>query len=82
MPDPNDTSMGTLSLIFGILGCVGILPCIGALIAVITGRSSRGTAGESNGRIGGILGWIGMCIYIIAAVMIPLAIFVFSWITI
>ena len=82
MTDSQDTSMGTVSLIFGILGCVGILPCIGALIAVITGGMSKGTAGESNGKIGRLLGWLGICGAIIAGIMIPLAIFVFGWITV
>ncbi|MBK5112157.1 MAG: hypothetical protein KGD59_07710 [Candidatus Heimdallarchaeota archaeon] len=66
MPSPQDTSMGTLSLIFGILGCVQILPCIGPIIALITGYSAKGTAGESNGRIGRILGWLMLCLPLIA----------------
>ena len=80
MPDPQDTSTGTLSLIFGILGCLQILPCIGPIIAIITGYSSKGTAGESNGRIGRILGWLSVCIIPIAAVIIVLlGYFVFLW---
>ena len=69
MPDPQDTSMGTLSLIFGILGCISILPCIGPIIALITGYSAKGTAGESNGRIGRILGWIMLCLPLIGVVI-------------
>ncbi len=80
MPDPQDTSTGTLSLIFGILGCLQILPCIGPLIAIITGYSSKGTAGESNGRIGRILGWLSVCIIPIAAtIVVLLGYFVFLW---
>ncbi len=80
MPDPQDTSTGTLSLIFGILGCLQILPCIGPIIAIITGYSSKGTAGESNGRIGRILGWLSVCIIPIAAtIVVLLGFFVFYW---
>ena len=80
MPDPQDTSTGTLSLIFGILGCLQILPCIGPIIAIITGYSSKGTAGESNGRIGRILGWLSVCIIPIAAtIVVLLGYFVFFW---
>jgi len=80
MPDPQDTSMGTLSLIFGILGCVQILPCIGPIIAIITGYSSKGTAGESNGRIGRILGWLTVCIIpIVAGIFLILNFLVFYW---
>jgi thiol:disulfide interchange protein len=80
MPDPQDTSTGTLSLIFGILGCLQILPCIGPIIAIITGYSAKGTAGESNGRIGRILGWLAVCIIPIASLIIVLlGFFVFYW---
>ncbi len=61
MTDTRDTTMGTVSLIFAILGCVQVLPCIGPLVAVITGYMAKGTAGESNGRIGRILGWLMIC---------------------
>ncbi|MFW9924797.1 MAG: DUF4190 domain-containing protein [Candidatus Thorarchaeota archaeon] len=80
MPDPHDTSMGTMSLIFGILGCLQILPCIGPLIAIITGYSSKGTAGESNGRIGRILGWLAVCIIPLAtAITLLVGYFVLNW---
>ena len=77
MTDPQDTTMGTVALIFGILGCVQILPCIGPLIAVITGGMAKNTAGESNGKIGRILGWImlivpliGVIVYVILALTV------------
>jgi len=80
MPDPQDTSTGTLSLIFGILGCLQILPCIGPIIAIITGYSSKGTAGEANGRIGRILGWLTICfVPIVAGIILLLGFFVFLW---
>ncbi len=84
MTDPQDTTMGTVALIFGILGCIGILPCIGALIAVITGSMSKGTAGDGNGKIGRILGWLGILIPIIGTiiyVILALLYFGFFWVT-
>lgn len=76
MPDSSGTSMGTLSLVFGILGCVNILPCIGPIVALITGYMAKGTAGESNGRIGRILGWIMLCLPLIALVVWIILVFV------
>jgi len=82
MPEKSDTSMGTISLIFGILGCVSVLPCIGPIVALITGYAARGTAGESNGRIGRILGWIMLCLPLIAFIVWIILVFVLwggSW---
>lgn len=75
MPDPQDTSTGTISLIFGILGCIQVLPCIGPIIAIITGYSAKGTAGESNGRIGRILGWLMLCLPLIGIVIYVILVF-------
>lgn len=79
MPDPHDTTTGTLALLFGILGCVNILPCLGPLLALIFGYSARGTAGESNGRIGRILGWLAICIVPLIGVLFIVGIFVLGW---
>ena len=80
MPSSSDTSTGTISLIFGILGCLQILPCIGPIIAIITGYSSKGTAGASNGRIGRILGWLAVCFVPIAVgILLILNYLVFLW---
>jgi hypothetical protein len=80
MPEPQDTTTGTLALIFGILGCVNILPCLGPLLALIFGYSSRGTAGEGNGRIGRILGWLAICIVPLAVgIVMILNYVVFFW---
>ncbi|NHJ85231.1 MAG: hypothetical protein FK734_07200 [Asgard group archaeon] len=70
MNNPQDTSMGTISLIMGILGCVQILPCIGPIIAIITGYMAKGTAGESSGRTGRILGWLAVCIVPLLGIII------------
>lgn len=67
--------MGTISLIFGILGCIGIGACWGSLIAVITGHMAKGTAGESNGRLGRILGWIMICLPIIGFIVYIILVF-------
>ncbi|HUT82614.1 MAG TPA: hypothetical protein VMZ29_15570 [Candidatus Bathyarchaeia archaeon] len=69
MPDKSDTTTGTISLVFGILGCFGVGACWGSLIAIITGYMAKGTAGEKNGRIGRILGWIMLCLPIIAVIV-------------
>ncbi|NHJ48571.1 MAG: hypothetical protein FK733_12370 [Asgard group archaeon] len=69
MPDPQDTSTGTVSMIFGILSCLGIAAGWGSIIAIITGYMARGTAGEGNGRIGRILGWITLCLPLILVVV-------------
>ncbi|MHA1461831.1 MAG: hypothetical protein ACTSPM_01970 [Candidatus Heimdallarchaeota archaeon] len=65
MTNPQDTTMGTVALIFGILGCLNVLPCIGPIVALFTGYAAKGTAGESNGKIGRILGWLMLCIPLI-----------------
>ncbi|NHJ31985.1 MAG: hypothetical protein FK732_03900 [Asgard group archaeon] len=85
MTDPQDTSMGTISLIFGVLGCLGIGACWGSLIAIITGYMSKGTEGASNGRIGRFLGWIMLCLPIIGFIVYVILVFVLwggSWIPI
>ncbi|MBN1328385.1 MAG: hypothetical protein JXA54_02820 [Candidatus Heimdallarchaeota archaeon] len=76
MNNPQDTSSGTLSLVFGIIGCVGILPCIGAILAIIFGSKAKGTAGESSGKIGRILGWIGICWPLIGLAIYIILVFV------
>ena len=62
MSKSSDTTMGTVSIIFAILGVLQILPCVGPIVAIIAGGQARGTAGESSGRIGRIIGWLTICI--------------------
>lgn len=69
MPNPQDTSTGTISLIFGIMSCLGFAAFWGSIIAIITGYMSRGTAGEGNGRIGRLLGWFTLCLPIIVVIV-------------
>jgi hypothetical protein len=49
---PNSTA-AVVSLIFGILCWVPILPVIGAIVAVIAGHMARNEIRAANGRIGG-----------------------------
>jgi hypothetical protein len=68
-PTPRSTShppSGVLALVMGILGLTA-LPLIGAILAVVFGyRSRRETEAEPErysdelGRVGRILGWIGI----------------------
>ncbi|MBK5114572.1 MAG: zinc ribbon domain-containing protein [Candidatus Heimdallarchaeota archaeon] len=67
-----DDSQGTIALIFGILACVGILPCIGGIIAVIVGNNAKGS---SNGSTGVTLGWISICLNIVAIIAISVSFF-------
>lgn len=62
-PRRTDDSSGTIALIFGILACTGILPCIGSLIAIIVGSSAK-NEGSSSGQAGFILGWVSCCLNI------------------
>lgn len=61
------TTSGIVALIFGILQFVA-LPLIGAIVALVAGYSSRNEAQRNPavkddlGRIGRILGWIGLAL--------------------
>lgn len=59
----SSSTAGLVALIFGILGCVGVLPCIGSCVAIVAGASARND-GDTAGKIGLILGWISTCMYI------------------
>lgn len=63
-PKRSDDSSGVIALIFGVLACTGILPCIGSLVAIIVGGNAK-NEGSSTGQIGFILGWISCCIPIV-----------------
>ena len=59
-PKKSDDSSGLVALIFGILACAGVLPCVGSIIAIAVGSSAR-EDGNSMGNTGYILGWISCC---------------------
>jgi hypothetical protein len=61
-------TMAIVSLIFGILGLVGVCPGLGSIIALITGNMAKGDiqrdpyryTGDGLAKGGIILGWIGI----------------------
>ena len=67
-PQPATHNMAIVSLIFGILGVVGICPGLGSIIALIAGYSARKSISAEPQRYGGsglatagiITGWIGV----------------------
>ncbi|MFW9924542.1 MAG: hypothetical protein ACFFDW_14760 [Candidatus Thorarchaeota archaeon] len=60
-------SAGIIALIFGILAILGILPCIGSIIAITVGSSAKND-GSTAGQVGLILGWVSCCIPILIIV--------------
>jgi len=73
VPQRQDDSQGTIALIFGILGCVGVLPCIGSIVAIIVGNQAKNS---SNASLGVTLGWIAVCLNIIGILIFA---FSFMW---
>jgi hypothetical protein len=67
-PTQQTHTMAVVSLIFGILGLVGVCPGLGAIIAVVTGNMAQGDirrnpglyTGDGLAKGGIILGWIGI----------------------
>jgi hypothetical protein len=61
-------TMAIVSLIFGILGLVGVCPGLGSIIALVTGNMAKGDIQRDPYRYGGdglakggiILGWLGI----------------------
>ncbi len=72
VPRKQDDSQGIIALIFGILGCLGILPCIGGIIAIAVGNNAKGS---SVGSIAVTLGWISICITIAASIVLAMSFF-------
>lgn len=73
-PGKQDDSQGTIALIFGILGCLYILPCIGGIIAIAMGNNAKGS---SQGSIAVALGWVSTCINILMVLTLSLLFFMF-----
>jgi len=79
-PQRQDDSSGIISLIFGILGCVGILPCIGPIIAIIVGNQAKNKGETQYSQIGIVLGYIGLVLSIIGIIIgIVFAFFPLFW---
>ncbi len=63
-------TMAIVSLIFGILGLVGVCPGLGSIIALVTGNMAQGDIRRSPGLYSGdglakggiILGWVGIAL--------------------
>ena len=62
--------MAIISLVFGILGLVGVCPGLWSIIALVTGNLARGDirrdparyTGDGLAKGGVILGWIGIAL--------------------
>ena len=74
-----DDNTGIISLIFGILSCVGFLPCIGSIVAIILGHNAKSKGESQYGSIGLILGYLGIGVYVVGIIIWILGIFVFGW---
>ncbi len=71
-PTPQTHTMAIVSLIFGILGLVGVCPGLGAIIALVTGNMAQSDIRRNPGMYSGdglakggiILGWIGIALIV------------------
>jgi hypothetical protein len=69
-PSAQTHTMAIVSLIFGILGLVGVCPGLGSIIALITGNMAKGDiqrdpyryTGDGLAKGGIILGWVGIAL--------------------
>jgi hypothetical protein len=69
-PTAQTHTMAIVSLIFGILGLVGVCPGLGSIIALVTGNMAQGDirrnpglyTGDGLAKGGIILGWIGIAL--------------------
>ncbi len=59
------STRGVLSLIFGVLGILCILPCVGPLAAIVLGMGEK----DGMARAGVILGWLTLVVYAAAALV-------------
>ena len=74
-----DDSSGLISLIFGILGCIGILPCIGSIIAIFMGHSAKRKGESQYSSIGLILGYLGAGLYVVSIIGVVIYFFIIGW---
>ena len=78
-PQRQDDSTGIISLIFGILGCVGILPCIGSIVAIVLGHNAKSKGESQYSSIGLILGYLGVGLYVVGIIVVVIYFFVIGW---
>lgn len=82
---PPNHSLAIVSLVLSILGLISVLPVIGSIGAVITGyialdeirKNPSQYSGENLARAGLILGWIGIAIVFLLALIAILALLIF-----
>jgi hypothetical protein len=77
-PQKKDDSTGLLSLIFGILGCVGVLACIGSIVAIILGHAAKSKGESQYASIGLVLGYLGVGLYVVV-IIIYVVLFATGW---
>ncbi|MCE7744447.1 MAG: hypothetical protein GPJ52_04865 [Candidatus Heimdallarchaeota archaeon] len=77
-PQKKEDNTGLLSLIFGILGCVGVLACIGSIVAIILGHSAKSKGESQYASIGLVLGYLGVGLYVVV-IIIYVILFATGW---
>ncbi|HUT79752.1 MAG TPA: zinc-ribbon domain-containing protein [Candidatus Bathyarchaeia archaeon] len=70
VPQQRDDSLANLSIIMAILSCIGILPIIGSIIAVITGHIAYARSKNNTALAALILGYIGIIGFVLLFVFI------------
>ena len=64
-PRKQDDSTGVISLVFGILSCIGFLPCIGSIVAIVLGHNAKSKGESQYASIGLVLGYLGIGLYVV-----------------
>ncbi|TET29747.1 MAG: zinc-ribbon domain-containing protein [Candidatus Heimdallarchaeota archaeon] len=77
-PQKKDDSTGLISLIFGILSCVGFLPCIGSIVAIVMGHNAKSKGESQYGSIGLVLGYLGIGLYVVGIAIYLIVFFAFG----
>ncbi len=77
-PQKKDDSTGLISLIFGILSCIGFLPCIGSIVAIVMGHNAKSKGESQYGSIGLVLGYLGIGLYVVGIAIYLIVFFAFG----
>jgi len=83
---PATHALAIVSLVLSLLGLVGVLPLVGAIGGIISGRIAQKEiqekpelyGGESMARAGIVLGWVGVAVGLLLICLVVLAFLVFS----
>ena len=86
-PPLSHPPMGIASLAFGIAGVLFVLPLVGPILALVLGYLARGEVTrqpdvyrDDVGRIGRILGWVGLVLSALAiAALIAFVAWALTW---